>query len=166
MTDDAERERERDEEVALLRKEVAHLKEQVKSRSESELSRAIEAQRNKIEELKETEFGILVLLRESKRDGLLSLLLPLIPAIIALIYAHVTLTNIMHGNAGVLQMLGRVGFDISPSIVNPILLLIFIALYAIGFKITSGIAAVIVKRRMLTLEKENLILLQSQKVFV
>ncbi|MCK4732776.1 MAG: hypothetical protein KAT65_10005, partial [Methanophagales archaeon] len=141
---------------------VAQLKEQVLSSSESELLRAIEAQRYKIEEVKETEFGIFMLLRESKRDGLLSLLLPLLPAIIALIYAHVTLTNILHENADVFQMLGLVGFDISPSRVNPILLLIFIAVYAIGFKITSCIASVIVKRRMLTLEKENLILLESQ----
>ena len=159
MTNDAGIE----EEVALLRKEVAQLKEQVKSSSESELSRAIEAQRYKIAEIKETEFGTLMLFRESKRSGLISILLPLLPAIIALIYAHVTITSIIQGNADVLPMLGMVGFDIFPSMVKPVLVLIFIAVYAMGFMITSCIAAVIVKQSMLKEEKENLILLESQK---
>ena len=59
-----------DEEVALLKKEVARLKEKekVRSDSESELSRAIEAQKYKIEDIKETFFGIFMLLRESKKS--------------------------------------------------------------------------------------------------
>jgi hypothetical protein len=48
--------------------------------------------------------------------------------------------------------------------VKMILFLIFIVVYVMGFKLTSCIAAVTVKQRMLNEEKENLILLESKKV--
>lgn len=149
------------EEVASLKKEVGYLKERLNSVSESELSRNIETQKLKIHDIERTKIGISWLFHESKKSGMVSLSLPFLLAIIAFSFAHYILGGILQGQTEVLQMLGDVGFDLTPML-NMIPLLVFILAYVSGFKITYLVAGIIVKRGVLKREKNKLRMLESK----
>ena len=150
------------DEVALLKKEVAYLKEKLNSVSESELSRTIETQKLKIRDLEESTMGISGLFRESKIGSVLSLFLPLLPALFALGSAHAIVTGILRGQAEILHVLAEFGFNVAPML-NLMPPLLFIVVYAVGFKLTSCIAGIIVKHRVVKSKKDELRLLLESR---
>jgi hypothetical protein len=150
------------DEVALLKKEVAYLKEKLNSVSESELSRTIETQKLKIRDIEETTMGISGLFRESKISSVLSIFLPLLPAMFALGIAHAIVTGILQGQTEILQVLAEFGFNVAPML-NLMPPLIFIVVYVVGFKLTSLIAGIIVKHRVVKSEKDELRLLLESR---
>ena len=147
--------------LASLKKEVGYLKKRLNSVSESELSRDIETQKLRIQGIERTNIGISWLFHESKKSGVMSISLPFLLAIIAFRFAHSILGGILHGQGEVLQMLGGVGFDLTPML-NMIPLLVFILAYVSGFKITYLITGIIVKHGILKREKNKLRMLQSR----
>ena len=151
-----------DDEVALLKKEVADLKEKLNSVSESALSRTIETQKLKIRDAEETTMGISGLFRESKISSVLSLFLPLLPAMFAWGIARAIITGILQGQTEILHALVEFGFNAAPML-NLMPPLIFIAVYVVGFKITSCIAGIIVKHRVVKSEKNELRLLLESR---
>ena len=150
-----------EDEVASLKKEVGYLKEKLNSVSESELSRDIETQKLKIHGIERTKIGILWLFHESKKSGMMSIFLPLFLAIITFSFAHHILSGILQGQTEVLQMLGDVGFELTPML-NMVPLLVFIVAYAGSFRITYLIAGIIVKQGILKREKNKLRMLESK----
>ncbi|MCD6455451.1 MAG: hypothetical protein J7K81_01480 [Methanophagales archaeon] len=150
------------DEVATLKKEVEYLKEKLNSVSESALSRDIETQKLKIHDLEETRIGASWLFRESKMSGVISVFLPLLPAMFALTFARAFVTGILLGQTEMLQALGELGLNFAP-ILNLAPLIVFIVVYALGFKITSLIAGAIVKHSMLKREKNKLRMLESNR---
>ena len=151
-----------DDEVSLLKKEVAYLKEKLNSVSESELSRTIETQKLKIRDIEESTMGISGLFRESKISSVLSIFLPLLPAMFALGIAHAIVTDILQGQTEILHALVEFGFNVAPML-NLMPPLLFIVVYVVGFKLTSCIAGIIVKHRVVKSEKDALRLLLESR---
>lgn len=149
-----------EDEVATLKKEVEYLKEKLNSVSESELSRNIETQKLKIHDLEATRIGASWMFRESKISGVISVFLPLLPAMFALGFALAIVAGIL-GQTEVFKALENFGFNFAPvlKLVPP---LVFIVVYVVGFKITSLIAGIIVKNNVLKREKNKLRMLESQ----
>jgi len=139
---------------------VFRVKEKLESISESERSRNIETQRLKIHDLEKTRIGTSWLFRESKIGGVTSVFFPLLPAMLALGFARAFVAGILQGHADMLQILGELGLNFAPilKLVPP---LVFIVVYALGFKITSLIAGAIVKHKRLKREKNKLRILES-----
>lgn len=146
----------------VLKKEVEYLKEKFNSVSESELFRTIETQKLKIHDIKRTRIGILWLFHESKKSGIISISLPLLPAIIAFSFARSIMNGIIYGQGMILQALGDVGFGDFIQMLNMIPPLVFIVAYVGGFKITYFIAGIIVKHGILKREKNKLRMWEAQ----
>ena len=149
-----------EDEVALLKKEVEYLKQELNSVSESGLLTNIEAQKSKIDNIKNTEICISWLFHESKRGGIIAISLPLLLAISAFSFATSILSGILPGQTEALQAMSGLGFNIAPML-NKVPLIIFVIVYIVGFKITSRIAGVIVKHNILKREKNKLRMLES-----
>jgi len=147
------------DEVTSLKKEVEYLKGKLDSVSKSELTRNIETQKLKIHAIEETRIGISWLFKESKVSCVISIFLPLLPAMFAFGFARVILDNILHGQAETVQMLVDFGLNFAPMLMMPPL--IFIVVYVVGFEITFFIAGIIVKRHILKREKNKLRMLES-----
>lgn len=153
-----------EDEVAVLKKEVEYLKEKLKSVSESELLRNIETQKLKIHDLEETRIGASWLFRESKISGVISIFLPLLPAMFALAFARAIVADTLQGQTEVLHGLGNLGFSLAPVLnMAPLVpLIVFIVVYVFGFKIMVLIAGISVKHNILKREKNKLKILESQ----
>jgi hypothetical protein len=151
-----------EDEVATLKKEVEYLKEKLNSVSESELLRNIETQKFKIHDIEETRIGASWLFRESKISGVISIFLPLLPAMFALSFARAIVTDSLQGQTEVLHALGNLGFSLAPILnMAPLVpLIVFIVVYVFGFKIMILIAGISVKHNILKREKNKLRLLE------
>lgn len=147
--------------VAFLRKEVEYLKEKLNSVSESELSINIETQKLKIHDIERTKIGISWLFHESRKSGIISVSLPLLPALFAYGLAQAILSGILYGQAEILHALGDLGFNFAPML-KLIPILVFIVAYVGGLRITYLIAGIIVKHGILKREKSKLRTLESQ----
>jgi len=78
---------------------------------------------------------------------------------LALWFAQVFVAGILQRHADMLQVLGELGLNFAPilKLVPP---LVFIVVYALGFKITSLIIGAIVKNKRLKREKKKLRMLE------
>jgi len=148
-----------EDEVALLKKEVEYLKEKLNSVSESERSRSIETQKLKIHDI-EGRTCTSWLFSESKIGIVISIFLPLLPAMLAFGFARFIAIDILLRQSEILQALVDLGFNFAPmlKLAPPI---VFIVVYVVGFKITSLIAGTIVKHKILKRERNKLRMLES-----
>jgi hypothetical protein len=148
-----------EDEVTVLKKEVEYLKEKLNSVSESERSRGIETQKLKIHDI-EGRTCTSWLFSESKIGSVISIFLPLLPAMLAFGFARFIVIDILQRQSEVFQALMALEFNFAPML-NLVPFIVFIGVYVVGFKITSLIAGTIVKHKILKRERNKLRMLES-----